>query len=201
MGRSLCIGLGLLAFCTIGCASSPESTRASGYGKAKIPKARSFRGFNARPSAVRTSRVEARLIRRDGGEWVIVHLTESPPGESSPRPSEQTGPPQDELRQTLRAYERAFERGDRAGLAQVWAMNPTERSTVERMFRSRDRLSVTLSEPAIEVSGDRARLEFDQRFAFGAGPGASSRLERLYWRALAASDTVGVWSLDSLTAP
>jgi hypothetical protein len=78
-------------------------------------------------------------------------------------------------------------------------MNPAERSSVERMFEQGGSISVSISEPTIELEGDRARLAFEQRFAQSRGPGMGGRLERLYARALAASDSLGSWALDTLS--
>jgi hypothetical protein len=147
----------------------------------------------------RSSFVQAELVRRDGGEWVIVQLSPGEPQAASPAGAPVPPAREREIRRALDAYEKAFEEGDAPGLARVWVMNPAERSSVERMFEQGGSISVSISEPTIELEGDRARLAFEQRFAQSRGPGMGGRLERLYARALAASDSLGSWALDTLS--
>lgn len=153
-----------------------------------------------RSTSVRASRVEAELVRRSGGEWVIVELHPQAiePGSLKAAPAQRQGLPHAALEETLQAYERAFERRDEAGLARVWLMNPSEREEVGRMFRSSDGISVAISDPVVEVAGDHAKLRFDQRFSLMRSPGISRAFGGAYRRALAASDSVGKWAIDSL---
>lgn len=197
MSRSLRIALALLACGWLGCAGSAGSGTTVGS-PAKLRASAGPRGFSPRSATVHTSQMEAQLVRRDRGEWLIVRMTESPQEAAPPVPSRGNGPDEQELLATLAAYERALENRDEGALSQVWAMNPTERSAMERMFERGERISVRISDPAIAVSGDRASMAFQQRFAMAGGPG-SSRIARLYWRALAASDSVGSWALDTLS--
>lgn len=154
-----------------------------------------------RTSTVRASHVEAELVRRGGGEWVIVRL--EPQATAAARtasPAARANLADAALEDLLQAYESAFERRDEAGLAQVWLMNPSERHEVGRMFRETDGISVAISDPVVSVDGNRARLEFDQRFSLVRSPRVSRSFGSAYRRALAASDAVGNWALESLGA-
>jgi hypothetical protein len=195
MSRGLLIVLSMVACAGLGCAGAGGG----GSAKSNLAPYAGPRGFSPRSATVHTSQMEADLVRRERGEWVIVRMTESPEDASPPEPTTANGPREQELRATLEAYERALEERDGAALSQVWAMNPAERTTVERMFERGDRISVRISDAEIAVSGDRARIAFRQRFSLAGGP-SSNRLARIYWRALAASDSVGSWALDSLSA-
>ena len=149
-------------------------------------------------SSVRSSHVEAELVRRTGGEWVIVKL-EPQAIEKGPEPqSPRANLPDAGLEETLAAYERAFQRRDEASLAQVWLMNPRQRHEIGRMFRQSDGISVAISDPVIAVDGDRAMLAFDQRFSVKRSARASRAFGGAYRRALAASDSLGNWALESL---
>jgi hypothetical protein len=155
--------------------------------------------FHSSPAPARSAQMRADLVRRDAGEWVIVRLEPGEAPAAGPAPAPLQPADEREIRRALDAYERAFEERDASGLSRVWVMNPAERSSVERMFDQGGSISVSISEVAIEVEGDRARLAFEQRFAQARGPQMASRLERLYARALAASDSLGSWALDTLS--
>jgi serine/threonine protein kinase len=73
---------------------------------------------------------------------------------------------------TLRAYEAAFEARDMNRLANVWTMNPSQRSATERIFNGCSSITLTLTEKGVQVgpAGDQVLIDFDQRVQ---GSGAS----------------------------
>lgn len=195
---ALLISAALCAACASSQAPSP-SPRAQGPTLASpAPERASGRSLFRSTSSVRTSHVKAELVRRTGGEWVIVKLEplaiEGPPEPAAAR----ADLPHAGLEEALVAYEQAFERRDEASLAQVWLMNPTQRHEIGRMFRRSDGISVAISDPVLEVRGDRANLAFDQRFSLMHSARASRAFGGVYRRALAASDALGNWDLKSL---
>jgi hypothetical protein len=186
----------------LACAAAPPPSRSaqpapqlSAHDRDALPPPALFR----RTATVRSSHVEAELVRRGGGEWVIVRLEpQALGGAATAAPAARASLADAALEELLQAYERAFEERDEAGLAQVWLMNPSERHHVGRMFRESDGISVAISDPVVRVDGDRARLEFDQRFSLVRAPRISRAFSNAYRRALAASDAVGNWALESL---
>lgn len=150
--------------------------------------------------------IEADLIRRHGGEWVIVSLTSSGSGADrsgmltagSPGAAAAAPAAAAEVREVLREYERAFERRDAVRLARVWIMNPSERLRVQSFFERSDAIAVSIRDADVVVDGNRASLAFDQRFVVsGQRDGAGSQ-PRALRRALAARDSLGTWALDEL---
>ena len=149
---------------------------------------------------------EIDLIRRLGGEWVIVNLTSRGPkaGRAAALPalppSAAATPTADDtrVRAVLREYEQAFERRDAVRLARVWLMNPSERSRVQRLFDRSDAIAVSIRDADVVVDGNRASLAFDQRFVVaGQRPGSGTRA-RAVRRALAARDSLGNWALEDV---
>jgi hypothetical protein len=206
MGESSRRAIGAAALLTgaaalvLACASAPaQRTSLAAQASARDPGALPSPALFRRTSTVRSSHVEAELVRRGGGEWVIVRLEpQALGGGASAAPAPRANLADAGLEELLQAYERAFESRDEAGLAQVWLMNPSERHHVGRMFRESDGISVAISDPVVQVDGDRARLEFDQRFSLVRAPRISRAFGNAYRRALAASDAVGNWALESL---
>ena len=149
--------------------------------------------------------IEADLIRRRGGEWVIVSLTSSGPA------ADRTGMPRalstgaavpaddSEVLELLREYERAFERRDAVRLARVWIMNPSERIRVQRLFDRSDAIAVSIRDADVVVNGNRASLAFDQRFVVSSQSGGSGAHSRAQRRALAARDSLGNWTLEDVS--
>ena len=151
--------------------------------------------------------IEADLIRRRGGEWVIVSLTSR--GSTARRAAAlqplsasaaaTTAADDAHVRAVLREYERAFERRDAVRLARVWIMKPWERSRVQRLFDRSGPIAVSIRDADVVVDGNRASLAFDQRLVVssqGGGSGADSRALR---RALAARDPLGNWTLENVS--
>ena len=147
--------------------------------------------------------IEADLIRRRGGEWVIVSLSSSGPAGARSGLS-RTGaaaPAADpEILELLREYERAFERRDAVRLARVWLMNPSERVRVQRFFDRTDAIAVSIRDADVVVQGNRASLAFDQRFVVSGQRSGSGSRQRALRRALAARDSLGTWALEDVAA-
>ncbi len=118
------------------------------------------------------TRLQADLIRRGSGEWVIAGL----------RPSGKLG--SDHFRAgasrmtnagvhaALLEYERAFEQRDADRLATVLVMDPAERSRVRRLFDRSSAISVSIRDVtiAIAIDGNRGWLAFDQRMVVSRRP-------------------------------
>jgi hypothetical protein len=158
---------------------------------------------SARPGV---ASLHAELVRRRGGEWVIVSLTprERVQGdrESTRALAEAAGPfasdEHPELRAALREYERAFERRDAERLALVWIMNPYERVQLRQLFDKSAAIAVSIEDTALVVEGDRASLEFDQRIAISTRPPPARAFGRASQRVLVAHDAQGNWGLDQI---
>lgn len=163
-------------------------------------------GLHAGRSTASAAYIEADLIRRHGGEWVIVSLTSSGSGAGRPgmlpaaSPGAAAAAPVDaaEVRKVLREYERAFERRDAVRLARVWIMNPSERLRVQRLFDRSDAIAVSIRDADVVVDGNRASLAFDQRFVVSGQPTGSGGHSRALRRALAARDSLGNWALEDV---
>jgi hypothetical protein len=151
------------------------------------------------------SELEADLVRRQGGEWVIVRL--APRSEATaiaPPAAPSSGDPLAELsdyvavQSALAEYERAIEKRDAGRLAQVWMMNPTEQAQFQYLFDESRSISVFIEDSNINVSGDRASLRFAQRFVVSRRGDAPRRFKRRSHRSLFASDAPGSWDIDKV---
>jgi ketosteroid isomerase-like protein len=98
---------------------------------------------------------------------------------------------------TLEEYERALEGRDLDRLARIWIMNPAERGEFERFLEGRTAIRVTVEPLELSVDGDRAWVRFQQSIAAAIRP-LLERGDLAFWRALAARDAYGGWSLDRL---
>jgi hypothetical protein len=142
--------------------------------------------------------LQAEMVRRQGGEWVIVNLA---PGvrNRAPRklnaPSEAVGA---ELDRALLEYERAFEERDVDRLAQVWLMNPYEREALEELFAWSSMVAISIDALQVDMDGNRAHLDFDQKFVMSSRPRVATLARRAFERALAAHDAQGGWDIDTL---
>ncbi len=155
------------------------------------------------PSALSSARLQALLIRRGGGEWVIVSLTAlaetAHPGLPVARSTASrsaSGAPEMEkptIRAVLRDYERAIEGRDARRLAQVWIMNPFEREHMRRLFEESRVISVSVEETNLEIDGDRALLLFDQQLTASRQRRFARAFKRGFQRTLAARDRLGNW--------
>lgn len=149
--------------------------------------------------------MEAELVRRASGEWVIVGLrsTAREPVPASTRPPTLRGSAESEVLETLDRYEQALESGKPDRLAQVWVMNPSERAQIARLMEQSDGLTVSISDPSISVDGNQAQLAFDQSFEIARSPGLGgfARVDRALRRALGARDSVGDWGLEEVSNP
>ena len=221
-GASTIAGLCLAGLTAVACATVPPraSTRAapapgvSSVSAAQVAPARASAdrlwtdfalGLHPGRGTASAAYIEADLIRRRGGEWVIISLTSSGSaagrtGMSGALSTGAVAPADDaEILEVLREYERAFERRDAVRLARVWIMNPSERIRVQRLFDRSDAIAVSIRDADVVVDGNRASLAFDQRFVVAAqrpGSGAHARAMR---RALAARDSLGSWALEDLS--
>lgn len=151
------------------------------------------------PTALGVFELEADLLRRHGGEWVIVRLAvpdrtgPQAPGSRAPGESADAAP----VRAALEEYRLALESRDSARLGRVWIMNPNERANVQRLFGQSAAVAVRIDDPVVRVDGDRARVRFDQQLMVSDGSELSARL-RSGWRSLFAHDAVGSWTLDEV---
>ena len=150
----------------------------------------------------RVSHIRANVVRRSGGEWVIVTLgLASPEAASSSAPSANESRIEDQpgLQAMIREYGRAFEEQDAQRLASVWLMNPVERKEIDRLFAEMSSVDVSVSHPALHLDGhDRGTLEFDQHFVISGLPPASYPVRAGLRRALAAHDAYGDWSVEKV---
>ncbi len=217
-------GLCLAGLTAAACATAPPRGRltpAQAPGTASVPAAQAVL---AQPSADRVwtgfalgmyagrgtasaAHIQADLIRRLGGEWVIVNLTSRGPkaGRAAALPalppSAAATPTADDtrVRAVLREYEQAFERRDAVRLARVWVMNPAERSRVQRLFNRSKAIAVSIRGADVVVDGNRASLAFDQRFVVSSQRGGSGAHSRALRRALGARDSLGNWTLEDVS--
>jgi len=191
-------------------APEPSSVSAAQAAPARAPDDRLWTdfvlGMHPGGGSATAAYIEADLIRRDGGEWVIVSLTSSGSGagRSGMLPVDSPGAvgtaPADtaEVLEVLREYERAFERRDAVGLARVWIMNPSDRLRVQHLFDSTDAIAVSIRDADVAVDGNRASLAFDQHFVVSSLPRGSGAQFRALRRALAARDSLGTWDLEDV---
>ena len=141
--------------------------------------------------------LRADLVRRRGGEWVIMKLAPSDgaPGADDPAAGPDAQP---QLHAALKEYERAFEERDAARLGQVWLMNPYEREALEELFAWTSMVAIDIDALVTQVDGDRATMDFEQQFTLAGRPRVASLARRAFVRALAASDAQGAWDIRSL---
>ena len=148
------------------------------------------------PSATSNTAVElqAQLVKRSGGEWVIVRLGRS--SALSPTALSLVG---DEagVHKALREYERALEQRDLQRLSRVWVMNPAERAAISRFFDESPGLDVEIEPGELTIRGDQATLLFHQRFRGATLPIPAKRARPGARRSLGSHDGVGTWELSS----
>ena len=147
----------------------------------------------AKPSV---TRLRADLIRRAGGEWVLVDLrpreaaSSDPPAET-PSPGVATAQPN--VSALLREYEHAFEQRDAIRLASVLLMDIFERAQVQRLFDLSATISLSVHNVDVFVEPGGATLHFDQRIVASARPRLSRAEAWRAQRALFAHDAYGNW--------
>jgi hypothetical protein len=86
-----------------------------------------------------------------------------------PHPRLGANDPADEARRALRAYEEAYEAEDLDRLGEIWVMNPSQRRSVDDLFKCADEISMDVETGEVEVSGGIVSIGFAQRLAF-SGP-------------------------------
>lgn len=169
----------------------------------------SWLGYDPADARSASTPLEAKLMRRAGGEWVIVQL--GPPESAVPAAlaALPAAPAPDALhapssvgdyvgvQAALRDYERAFERRDAALLSRVWIMNRSEMDQIERLFSESGSISVSIDDSDIQIDGDGASVRFAQTLT-ASRHSAFPRFRRRSPRSLVASDAAGSWDLDSL---
>ena len=201
------VGSCLLGMCAVSCTSvSPAGSGPVALAPEQQRVATPDLGtvlLGRRSSTVRAARMEAELVRRASGEWVIVGMRSSPREAAGPslRPPAVSGSAEAELLDTLDRYEQALESGDADRVARVWVMNPSERAQITRLMEQGEGVSVSISDPFISVNGNHAQLAFDQSFQIARRPGLGGfgRMDRALRRALGARDSVGDWGLDEVS--
>jgi len=200
-GRRLARLGAAVAALTLGWTPAPSALADAG------PAVPSWMEVPAEGHRATVSQLEAELVRRQGGEWVIVSLTprstlveESPPA----APASMGGDPMASVsdyvavQSALAEYEHAIERRDSARLAQVWMMNPAEQAHFQYLFDESRSISVSIEDSNINLQGDRASLRFAQRFEVSRRGDAPRGFKRRSHRALFASDAAGSWDLESV---
>ena len=152
---------------------------------------------------VSVAQLRADLVRRQGGEWVIVNLAPSdgPPSSARAVADEPEDPVHAELLAALREYEHAFEERDADRLGQVWLMNPYERERLTEIFSWTSMVDISIESLTADVRGGRARMDFEQQFVMAARPRVATLARRAFVRALAAHDAAGAWDIESLRKP
>lgn len=145
------------------------------------------------------SRIRADVVRRSGGEWVIVRLALGSVGAGA-SPSGTASKIEDHpaLQAMLREYGEAFQEQDAQRLAGVWLMNPLERKEIDKLFAEKSSVDVSVSRPVLRLEGDHGSLEFDQRFVVSGLPQTDYSLRNALQRALAAHDAYGDWGVDAV---
>jgi hypothetical protein len=157
---------------------------------------------DASGSLHRVSHIRADVVRRSGGEWVIVKLglgSTAPGSAASPSGNPSRVEDQPGVQALLREYSDAFEEQDAQRLAAVWLMNPLERKEIDRLFADMSSLDISLTGPVLYLeSRDRGRLEFDQHFLVSGLPPAGYTMRSSLRRALAAHDAYGDWGVEAI---
>jgi hypothetical protein len=135
--------------------------------------------------------IDAELVRRSGGEWVIVDMAPTSAGSAGAA----SQPVDAGLGDALGRYQRALELQDIELVARVWVMNPAERAQLQSFFDRQDASRVSLDWTVLRVDGDHAVVRFVQQLWSSSLPSvarfARARGHRL---TLSASDAVGTWS-------
>lgn len=169
----------------------------------------SWLGYDpARKASSAAAELEAELVRRVGGEWVIVSL-----GPLRPEPPAAPAPPASPassstrarasvtdyvgVQTTLREYEHAMEKRDAARMSRVWIMNPAELAHIEWLFEESASISVRIDDSNIQIDGDQASMRFAQTLV-ASRRSASPHFRRRSTRTLFASDHAGSWEIDAV---
>jgi hypothetical protein len=149
---------------------------------------------------VSVAQLRADLVRRQGGEWVIVNLAPSdgPPASARAVADQPEDPVHVELLAALTEYEHAFEERDAERLGQIWLMNPYEQERLTELFSWTSMVDISIESLTADVRGDRARMDFEQQFVMAARPRVATLARRAFVRALAAHDAAGAWDIESL---
>jgi hypothetical protein len=142
--------------------------------------------------------LRAELIKRQGGEWVILRLSPQTADDPLAGSQKATDGESEALHEALRKYELAFESRDVDRLGQIWLMNPYERDLIEELFAWTSLVAISIDTHDVRLDGDRARMDFDQRFVLSARPRVPDLARRAFVRALAASDAAGAWDIREL---
>lgn len=180
------------------CVADPVQTAAAAASSS--PPAASEQSQPDEPGFLqRAARIRADVVRRVGGEWVIVGLGLGPRDGRPPSGNDDSINGQPALRAMLQEYEHAFEEQNAQRLAAVWLMNPSERAEIDRMFAEMSSVSVSVSNPVLLLeSHDRGHLEFDQQFRVARLTPGPLPLKGPFQRALAAHDAYGDWNIDKV---
>ena len=137
-------------------------------------------------------RLQANLIQRGSGEWVIAGLRPREELGSDRSETDTSVPENAGVRAALLEYERAFEQRDADRLAAVLVMDPAERSRVRQLFDQNSVISVSIQNVSITVDGERGSLAFDQRMV-ASRPRPARASDRRAQRTLSAHDASGNW--------
>jgi hypothetical protein len=104
----------------------------------------------------------ARLLQRRGGEWVIYGLGPRRDGVRGVAEAQAAPPRADTPGAAIREFQEAFGARDVERLSAVWLMGAEERVVVEDVFARGTDTAFGVEVLGVEVSGDRAIVDFDQ---------------------------------------
>lgn len=136
-------------------------------------------------------RVEPRPSEPDRGSSPVAPST-TPPA-PPPGPSDQ-----DQIRNVIRTYEQAFEQLDVGLYASIRpSLSAQNQNTLKESFRDLRQQNVSLSEPQIEVNGDRATASFQEKRVLHRKAGKDSELNHNVEMTLAR--TGGRWVIVNLS--
>lgn len=143
--------------------------------------------------------LEAELLRRMGGEWVIVGLAPLEP-DPDPLAGDDRADPADRVavQAALHEYRSALESRNEMRLARVWIMNPAELAQVQHLFAGSESIRVSLEDLDLSIAGDRASARFLQQVVVSQRPWWSLALRPASWRSLFARDETGTWALEDV---
>ena len=141
--------------------------------------------------------VQAELVQRAGGEWVMTGVTAKPIETPREKIAWRQRDDQRFSEKILAKYARAFKSLDVAGLNRVWVLNPDERAMVERLFETSDSIDLRLDAIVFRDDGERSWIAFDQYLVRKPKKAGAVETAAAFGRTLGAHDAYGAWRIGS----